>query len=323
MTKILNLSNNRYKEKVVIILGPTAVGKTELSLKLAQNLKAEIISGDSMLVYKNFNIGTAKPVPEELTRVRHHLVNILSPEESFDVTKFCTRAKIIITELNKKNIIPVIAGGTGLYIKSLVEGYQFNTAPEDPEYRSYLETIAKKYGREYVLNLLKKVDPETAQRLHINNFRRIIRALEVYKYNKDKISHKKSFTNNELLYDAAVIGLNRNRDNLYARINERVDLMIKDGWVNEVASLLKGGVHPSCHAMQAIGYRQLTTYLEHKITLPEAIDDIKKATRHFAKRQLTWYKKMPYIKWFEVDKISSELLWKKVYEFIIKKFEDK
>lgn len=308
------------KNKVIIILGPTAVGKTELSLKLAQHFNSEIISGDSMLIYKDFNIGTAKPTANELSSIKHHLINILDPHETYNVTEFCQQADTLITSLNEQHKLPIIAGGTGLYIKSLVEGYKFNAAPENPVYRSYLENLAQEHGRQYVLNMLTKVDPQTAKRLHINNFRRIIRALEVYEYNKDTISQETSLQNGELLYNAVIIGLNRNRQNLYERINKRVDIMIDDGWINEVQELLDNGIDASCQAMQAIGYRQLTAYLQKKISLATAIEDIKKTTRHFAKRQLTWYRKMPYINWFSVDELGNEELLLQVETLINEKF---
>ena len=315
----MSISTNQ-KKKVIIILGPTAVGKTELSLKLAQRFNSEIISGDSMLIYKDFNIGTAKPTANELSSIKHHLINILAPHETYNVTEFCQQADTLITSLNEQHKLPIIAGGTGLYIKSLVEGYKFNAAPENPVYRSYLENLAQERGRQYVFDMLIKVDPQTAERLHINNFRRIIRALEVYEFNKDNISQENSMQNNELLYDAAIIGLTRNRANLYERINKRVDIMINDGWIDEVQMLLNKGINTSCQSMQAIGYRQLTAYLQNELSLDTAIEDIKKTTRHFAKRQLTWYRKMPYIKWFSVDELGVEELMFQVETLVKEKF---
>ncbi|WP_196602272.1 tRNA (adenosine(37)-N6)-dimethylallyltransferase MiaA [Pectinatus frisingensis] len=310
------------KAPVIIILGPTAVGKTALSLKLAQKLNTEIISGDSMLVYRGLNIGTAKPTAAELAAVPHHLINILDPGDVFNVTMFCDKSAALIKQLNNVNKLPIIAGGTGLYIKSLIEGYQFNAAPENPQYRAYLENLALKRGRLYVFSLLRDAAPQTAARLHINNFRRIIRALEVYKYNKETISRQKFTTgNDDLFYNALVIGLNRHRADLYKRINKRVDIMMTEGWLTETKKLLQDGVSPQAQSMQAIGYRQLTEYLQNKITLETAVEQIKTATRHFAKRQLTWYRKMPYINWLEIDNLSLDELLGKTYALVQEKFD--
>lgn len=309
------------KNRVVVILGPTAVGKTELSLKLAQKLNTEIISGDSMLIYKELDIGTAKPTAEERIRVKHHLIDILPPRATYNVTEFFTHATSLIKELNEKHKLPLLVGGTGLYLKSLLEGYNFNQAPENPQLRQKLETLAKEKGRKYVLDMLATVDPDTADKLHINNFRRIIRAIEVYEYNKDTISRDKYAKRGELAYNAVVIGLTRERSNLYERINQRVDLMIADGWLDEVKTLLANGVKPTDQSMQAIGYRQLAAYLNNEIPLPQAIEEIKKATRHFAKRQLTWYRKMPYIDWLQADAYSSDELLDMACALITKKFE--
>ncbi len=311
------MDNCHNKGSVIIILGPTAVGKTELSLKLAQKLQTEIISGDSMLVYKGFDIGTAKPNSSELASVKHHMIDILNPHDSFNVTMFCSNAARLIKQINADNKIPIIAGGTGLYIKSLIEGYQFNAAPDDPAYRAYLEDLAQRHGREYVLGMLAEVDPKAAERLHVNNFRRIIRALEVYKYNKDTISQTKISNGNELLYNAVVIGLNRDRADLYQRIDKRVEQMISAGWLQEVENLLHSGVERSMQPMQAIGYKLLAAHLNGEISLEYAVEQIKTSTRHFAKRQLTWYRKMPYIQWFQVDKLSPDELLAAVYDRIL------
>lgn len=301
--------------RVLVILGPTAVGKTELSLLLAQKMLTEIISGDSMLVYRGLNIGTAKPSPAEMSLVRHHMIDILSPRETFNVTAFCDKADKLIKKLNADDKIPIIAGGTGLYLKSLLEGYNFNAAPENPQLRAHLKELAEEKGREYVLSMLKRADPAAADRLHINNFRRIIRALEVYEYNKDTISQSRSDIDG-MHYNALVIGLNRPRKELYDRINKRVDIMLKQGWCEEVDKLLKSGVKRSDQSMQAIGYKQLCSYLAGEISLTAAAEEIKKATRHFAKRQLTWYRKMPYIKWFAADKYTSGELCDRIYKLI-------
>ena len=301
------------REKLIIILGPTAVGKTQLSIQLAQKLSTEIISGDSMLVYKNFNIGTAKPTLEEMAGTKHHIIDILEPWESFNVTDFQAKVKPLISELNAQGKIPILAGGTGLYVKSLVEGYVFNQTSGDNEYRQHLENLAEEHGKEYVYKMLQDVDKETADRLHINNFNRIIRALEVYHLGKEQISQKNHYeTTGELIYDTYIIGLRRDREILYNRINKRVDLMMQMGFVDEVKSLLENGADTNWQSMKAIGYREIASYLQGNMDLDTAVYEMKKATRHFAKRQFTWYRKMPYITWYDIDNISSEDLLKNV-----------
>ena len=308
-------------EKLIVIIGPTAVGKTELSLELAKKMSTEIISGDSMLVYKGFDIGTAKPTLLEQKSVEHHMIDILNPEQEFSVTQFKAYAQEHIQNINRKGKIPILAGGTGLYVKSLVEDYAFNETPGDEVYRRELETLAEKQGKEYVHDMLRAVDPKTAERLHVNDFRRVIRALEVYHMGGELISQDKAMLEDgKLAYDAVVIGLNRERSHLYERINQRVDLMIESGFVEEVQVLLKAGVPRNCQAMKGIGYLDIIGYLDGLISLDTAIENIKKSTRHFAKRQLTWYRKMPYIHWYDVEAYSSKGLLKIVFQDIAGEF---
>ena len=309
------------RERLIAVLGPTASGKTALSVALAKRLGTEIISGDSMLVYRDFDIGSAKPDAAERCGVKHWLLDILPPDAEFNVTDFQTEASKIITGLNEKGLIPVLAGGTGLYAKALLEGYDFNSFSGDDEYRGSLERLAEEHGKEYVHAMLEKVDPETAARLHVNDFRRVVRALEVWHLGREKISQKKE--EGRLLYDAFVIGLRWERAVLYERINRRVDLMMEQGLVNEVRQLMAAGVSRTAQAMKGIGYKETAAYLDGECSLDEAVYEIKKATRHFAKRQLTWYRKMPYIHWFEVDgKTTEELLQEilpKIEEFFAEK----
>ena len=309
------------RERLIAVLGPTASGKTALSVALAKRLGTEIISGDSMLVYRGFDIGSAKPDEAERCGIRHWLLDILPPDAEFNVTDFQTEASKIITGLNEKGLIPVLAGGTGLYAKALLEGYDFNSFSGDDEYRVSLERLAEEHGKEYVHAMLEKVDPETAARLHVNDFRRVVRALEVWHLGREKISQKKE--EGRLLYDAFVIGLRWERAVLYERINRRVDLMMEQGLVNEVRQLMAAGVSRTAQAMKGIGYKETAAYLDGECSLDEAVYEIKKATRHFAKRQLTWYRKMPYIHWFEADgKTTEELLQEilpKIEEFFAEK----
>ena len=242
------------KDKLIVILGPTAVGKTDLSIELAKKLATEIISGDSMIVYRGFDIGSAKPGLKERQGIKHHLIDILDPAQNFAVTDFVIRAKKIIHELNEQGKIPVLAGGTGLYIKALLEGYEFNVTEEHTEYRDYLAKLGEKYGKEYVHAMLARVNPEAAARLHVNDFRRVIRALEVAHFGAEKISQQKKGNDEaSLIYNVYVIGLNRERKSLYERINKRVEMMFDAGLITEVANLLQSGVTRAMPAMKGIG----------------------------------------------------------------------
>ncbi|MBC8016518.1 MAG: tRNA (adenosine(37)-N6)-dimethylallyltransferase MiaA, partial [Sporomusaceae bacterium] len=236
-------------ERMIAVIGPTAVGKTKVSIDLAKMLNTEIISGDSMLVYKNMNIGTAKPSISERSNVLHHLIDILEPCADFSVVDFKELASQHITEINKKGKIPVLAGGTGLYIKALLEGYQFNPTPSDEKLRADLDNLAKEHGNQYLHDKLAEFVPTAAARLHPNDLRRVIRALEVYYLSGDTISQNKLLDQQKLLYNAVVIGITMDRQLLYQRINQRVDIMIEQGLVNEVAMLLKSGISPNCQGM--------------------------------------------------------------------------
>lgn len=293
------------RDKLIVILGPTAVGKTALSIELARALNTEIISGDSMLVYRGFDIGSAKPTIAERQGIVHHLVDTHDGRENFNVADFVRAAQPIITELNARGKIPIIAGGTGLYIKALLEGYEFNTQGHDAEYRAYLEELLATKGKEYLYSELQRVSPDAAARTHMNNVPRVIRALEVA-HSGEQLSAEKS---GELLYDAYVIGLNRDRAALYERINQRVELMLADGLVAEVRALLASGIGADAPAMKGIGYKEIVQLLAGAIDEPTALDFVQKNTRHFAKRQLTWFRRMPYIHWYQVDTMTDgELL---------------
>jgi tRNA dimethylallyltransferase len=292
-------------EKLIAVIGPTAVGKTKVSIELAKMLNTEIISGDSMLVYKNMNIGTAKPSSDERSNITHHLIDILEPQADFSVVDFTALASQHITNISQKGVIPILAGGTGLYVKALLEGYQFNPTPSDEKLRIQLDDLAKKHGNQYLHDRLAAVSPDTAARLHPNDLRRIIRALEIYYLSGETVSQNKLMEQHILLYDAVVIGLTMERKLLYERINQRVDLMMSQGLVNEVEKLLNSGIPANCQAMQGIGYKEIVKYLQKEIDLATAIGSIKQATRNFAKRQLTWYRKMPYIIWFDVKNFDT------------------
>ena len=277
------------KERLVVILGPTATGKSCCGIELAQRFNGEIISGDSMLVYRNMNIGTAKPSEQELQLVPHHLVNILPPDASYSVADFQQQAAELIRQITERGNLPIVVGGTGLYIKALLEGYRFSSVEENPELRRKLEAFAAEKGNDKLFEWLEKEDPAAAARLHPNDVRRVVRALETA-LSGDSVSQEKQ---QELKYDVTVFGLSMDRDFLYERINRRVDQMLAEGLEEEVRSLLQEGVPPDCLSMKSLGYRQMAEYLTGKCDYATAVDNIKKGTRHFAKRQITWYKKMP------------------------------
>ncbi len=309
------------KERLIVILGPTAVGKTELSIELAKALDTEIISGDSMLVYRGFDIGSAKPGMEERQGIVHHLVDILPASAHFNATDFKQRAEALIHEIHGRGRIPILAGGTGLYVQALLEGYEFNEVSENHAYRKRLEQMAEEQGQETLYALLTERDPQAAKTIHPKNLRRVIRALEVAELGQESISRKKCFAEDgELRYDAWVIGLQRNRQALYERIDQRVQLMFAQGLMDEVQQLLDSGVTKDMQAMQGIGYKETVACLAGEMTEGEAIDLIQKHTRHFAKRQLTWYRRMPYIHWYDLDHLQGEKLLQRVWEDVREHF---
>jgi tRNA dimethylallyltransferase len=307
-------------ERVIAVIGPTAVGKTQLSIDLGLKLNTEIISGDSMLVYRGMDIGSAKPTAAERQGLVHHLIDILEPSAEYNVVDFQSQAAGLITAINANGKIPILAGGTGLYVKALLEGYQFNKATGNDELRSSLTALAEREGSEYLHARLAEAAPETAARLHPHDLRRVIRALEVHQLSGETISRQKAPTG-ELVYDAVVIGLTMDRQKLYQRINQRVDAMVAQGLVDEVTRLLAEGVSPAAQAMQGIGYKEIAAYCRGESDLPAAIDKTKQATRNFAKRQLTWFRKMPYIKWVDIDEFASpEKMLGYIYSHVAGKF---
>ncbi|MBQ7516052.1 MAG: tRNA (adenosine(37)-N6)-dimethylallyltransferase MiaA [Schwartzia sp.] len=294
---------------LIAILGPTAVGKTALAVALAQALDTDIVSGDSMLVYRGFDIGTAKPSAVERGGVAHALIDICDPSEPFSVSDFQRLATERIAAIQARRRIPVLAGGTGLYVKALLEGYVFSEAKEDTAYRREMEALAEEKGRAYVHDLLAAADPEAAARIPESNLRRVIRALEVCRGGRETISRAKA---GGLVYDALVIGLRRERRSLYERIDKRVDAMMAAGLVDEVRGLLAAGVSRDAPAMKGIGYKEMAAHLAGETTLDEAVAAVKRATRRFAKRQFTWYRSMPYIRWLDVDGVPLSELREKV-----------
>lgn len=287
------------KKKLVVIIGPTAVGKTKLSIDLAHRLNGEIISGDSMQIYKGMDIGTAKINEDEMEGIQHHLINIKNPDEDFSVAEFQHTVRPIIEEIANQNKTPMIVGGTGLYIQSVLYDYQFTENPSDPEFRSNLEQELKEKGEHAIHQLLEKIDPESANKIHPNNSRRVIRALEVFHCTDKTMSEYINSQEQELLYDVVLIGLTMEREVLYERINQRVDLMVTQGLIEEVKKLYDNGIRDS-QAIQAIGYKELYDYFDGKMTYEDAINQLKQNSRRYAKRQLTWFRNKMDVKWFDM-----------------------
>ena len=278
------------RKPLIILTGPTSVGKTELSISLAKAVNGEIISADSMQVYRKMDIGTAKITPEEMAGVKHHLIDVLDPSEDFNVFLFKELAKKAMDDIYNRGHIPILTGGTGFYIQSVLYDIDFSTDDGDNSYRHELEALAEEKGAEYLHNILKEVDSESAQEIHYNNVKRVIRALEYYHQTGEKISiHNKEQRQKESPYNFAYFVLNDERAMIYDRINRRVDIMIKKGLVEEVSNLVNEGYTKELVSMQGLGYKEIIDYLNGEISLDEAIYRIKRDTRHFAKRQLTWF----------------------------------
>lgn len=292
---------------MVILTGPTAVGKTELSIGLAKAINAEIISADSMQVYQKMNIGTAKIRPEEMQGVRHYLVDELDPSEEFHVAKFQEMAQNALEQIYAKRKIPLIVGGTGFYIQGLLYDIDFTKEDGDKSYREFLNQKAKNEGKDVLHRMLHEIDPVSAEKIHQNNVKRVIRALEFYKMNGYPISkHNEEEAKKQSPYNFAYFVLNHQRDILYDRINRRVDLMVQEGLIDEVRKLKEEGYKKSMVSMQGIGYKEVFEYLEGNLSLEETIDTIKKDTRHFAKRQLTWFGREKEVTMIDKSRFQSE-----------------
>lgn len=297
--------------KAIIITGPTASGKTSLSIKLAQKIDGEIISADSMQIYKSMDIGTAKPTEEEMQGIPHHLIDIIEPTQEFNVVLYSEMAKNCIKEIASRGKIPIITGGTGLYINTLLYNIDFTQTQEDAELREELTKQAEEKGNQYIHEILKSMDPKAAEQIHPNNLKRVIRAIEVYKLTgiaRDVHMENSRRKKSEIEY--TVIGLELNRTWLYERINMRVDNMISDGLIEEVRRLQEQYPSLSKTAIQAIGYKEIFAYLNNESTKEEAVEQIKKNSRNYAKRQMTWLKRIQEINWLQVeqDNQSDKLL---------------
>lgn len=294
-------------KKLLIIAGPTAVGKTDISIKLAKEIDGEIISADSMQIYKYMNIGSAKISTDEMQGVPHHLIDIIDPSREFSVAEFKTMATSAIDDIIERGKYPIIAGGTGLYINSVICNYEFTGTYKDEEYRNYLKNLAEEKGKDYVHELLKDIDKESYERLYPNDLKRVIRALEVYKVTKKTISEiNKGVNLYDIPYDINYYILNMNREKLYDRINKRVDKMLSSGLVDEVVKLKDMGYTSDMQSMKGIGYKEILYYLDNKLSFDEAAELIKKGSRNYAKRQLTWFRKDKRAKWIDKDLYNDD-----------------
>ncbi len=304
--------------RVIVIVGPTASGKTNLSIELAKRMNGEIISADSMQIYKYMDIGTAKPTKEEMQGIKHYLIDEVLPSEDFNVVRFKELAEKYINNTLEKDKQPIVAGGTGLYISSLINNINFSESESDWELREALKKEAEELGPEHLHKKLQEVDPDSALNIHPNNIKRVIRALEVYYQTQKPISYHNEISRTiPPKYNFILVGLAMDRQVLYDRINKRVDIMVENGLVDEVKHLVNLGYADSIISMQGIGYKEILEYLRNNSTLEQAIENIKQGTRRYAKRQITWFKRINDIKWFNIDKYGNNVnMLNEIFEYV-------
>lgn len=306
---------------LIILTGPTAVGKTALSIRLAKAIGGEIISADSMQVYRRMDIGSAKITKEEMMGIPHHLIDVLEPDEEFNVTVFQKLAKAAVEEIYSRGNIPIVAGGTGFYIQALLNDIDFTENGEDTSIRDELEALAKEKGAEYLHGMLLAIDPESAEQIHANNKKRVIRAIEYYRQTGKRISeHNKRERQKESPYDFLYYVVNTDRDILYQRIDQRVDEMMKQGLVEEVKELKDSGCTRDMVSMQGLGYKEILDHLQGECTLSDAVYLLKRDTRHFAKRQITWFKRERDVKWLNLPDFNNDM--DKVLETMIQEINE-
>jgi tRNA dimethylallyltransferase len=301
------MEQHPIKQPMVILTGPTAVGKTALSIELAKKINGAIISADSMQVYRYMDIGSAKVAPEEMQGIRHYLVDELLPDEEFHIVRFQEMAKRALAEIYADNKIPIIVGGTGFYIQALLYDIDFTEQDGDEAFREEMQRFAATNGADALHEKLKDIDPASYESIHANNVKRVIRALEYYRQTGQPISaHNEAQHQKESPYQFAYFVLNDDRDRLYGRIERRVDLMLSQGLVDEVQRLKDMGYHRGMVSMQGLGYKEILDYLDGKTTLEEAVYILKRDTRHFAKRQLTWFRRERDVIWINKPDFSYD-----------------
>ena len=294
------------KNTVIAVAGPTAVGKTKFAIEVARRFDGEVVSCDSMQLYKFMNIGSAKPDAEELAQVKHHLVDIIDPRVPFSVAEYQQLAKAAIADVMSRGKVPVISGGTGLYLNSLIYDMDFSSNPGDLTYRKELEKIAEEEGTEAVHRMLQNEDPDAAALIHPNNTKRIIRALERLHDGEGNVRPFSGILKETDDYEMILVGLTRERQELYDRINARVDILINNGLVDEVKELMAMGLTSDDISMKVIGYKEIIAFLNNEYDLATAVDTVKKNTRHYAKKQLTWYRRYDKINWLNISEFNSD-----------------
>ncbi|UHA76239.1 tRNA (adenosine(37)-N6)-dimethylallyltransferase MiaA [Paenibacillus sp. 481] len=288
-----------------MLVGPTAVGKTKLSLEMAKAFNCDIISGDSMQVYRGMDIGSAKLPEQEREGVPHYLMDIHDPDEPFSVAEFQDHCRQLIPDISAQGRLPFIVGGTGLYVESVCYGYEFSESGADEPFRHEMTAFAAQYGADALHAKLAEVDPESAQRLHPNDQRRIIRALEIFRLTGTKMSAQLAAQQREAVYDLCIIGLTMDRQMLYKRIEARIDIMLEQGLIDEVRQLLDRGYTRELVSMQGLGYKEIAAYLDGEWSLEAAVERLKRDTRRFAKRQLSWFRHMKDIEWVDVTQVEQ------------------
>lgn len=305
--------------KIIVLVGPTAVGKTYASIELAKRFNTEIISADSMQIYKGMDVGTAKITEHEKQNITHHMIDIINPDDIYSVSDFKVESEKIIDRILSENRIPIIVGGSGLYVNSIIYDLDFGKAKSDNKIREHYTALYHEHGADYLYDLLKDVDAEAAEKIHKNNVKRVMRALEVHNITGRKFSE----TNTDIRkksekYDCILIGLSMDRKILYERINERVDKMLSEGLVDEVKSLIDQGYNKNLISMQGIGYKEIIDYLEGTMSFEESINILKRNTRRFAKRQFTWFLNDDNVKWFSISSVNEiDNTVDNIYKYII------
>lgn len=309
------------KSPILIIVGPTASGKTGLSVELAKQRNGEIVSADSMQIYRHMDIGTAKPSMEERQGIVHHLMDVVEPWESFTVAQYRRLAVEVIDDIASRGKLPIVVGGTGLYVNSLIRGWSFSNTPPSETVRKEIQTFYEEKGRDRLYEELSKVDPESAEKIHPNNIKRVIRALEVFRETgkKKSLSDAKS-ADLPIPFDHTLVGLTMGRDRLYRRIEERIDIMIQQGLLQEVRQLVEMGADRNWQSMQGLGYKEILAYLDGESTWDEALYLLKRDTRRYAKRQWTWFRRLEEIHWIDMDAlVDPEEAMVQIVEYMNKK----
>lgn len=312
------------KKPLLILVGPTAIGKTSLSIELAKKLNGEIISADSMQIYKEMDIGTAKITDEEKSGIEHYLIDEVSPDTEFSVSDFQRKANDYIDKILLKGKLPIVVGGTGLYVNSLIYELDFTTSVSNWQLRDKYMDEAKLYGNQYVHDKLREVDFKSADRIHVNDLKRVIRALEVYEETGSPMSESyKDFRALNDKFDLVMIGLTMDREELYKRINKRIDVMIEKGLIDEVEDLLDKGYSEDLTSMKGIGYKEVVNYLRGKCSFDETVEILKRESRRYAKRQLTWFRRESQIHWIDVGAVKQEQVMEDAIKYTKNKFSEK